>query len=206
MRKMIYFALINSQLIYGITIWGSAGSVSTLGGLFSAQKKSIRTLFRVPRINRYCPGHTKKYFIDNNILTIHNLYFSSSLHSTFRALCSDIPKPICDQKKRIYLPVQTRFLYCQNLNFQITKAPYISLKIWNSFINICSTAGLLDKSMLIYWKDAKFKKFVKSSLLQIQKFSNLTEWNIVNYNIFEVEIKTTTGSLNWESTNSNHLS
>ena len=39
MRKMIYLALINSQLIYGITIWGSAGSVSTLGGLFSAQKK-----------------------------------------------------------------------------------------------------------------------------------------------------------------------
>ena len=208
MRKMIYFALINSQLIYGITIWGSAGSVSTLGGLFSAQKKSIRTLFRVPRINRYCPGHTKKYFIDNNILTIHNLYFSSSLHSTFRALCSDIPKPICDQIKT-YISTRTdAFFILPKLKFSNHQKnqPYISLKIWNSFINICSTAGLLDKSMLIYWKDAKFKKFVKSSLLQIQKFSNLTEWNIVNYNIFEVEIKTTTGSLNWESTNSNHLS
>ena len=208
MRKMIYFALINSQLIYGITICGSAGSVSTLGGLFSAQKKSIRTLFRVPRINRYCPGNTKKYFIDNNILTILNLYFSSSLHSTFRALCSGIPKPICDQIKT-YISTRTdAFFILPKLKFSNHQKnqPYISLKIWNSLINMCSTADLLDKSMLIYWKDAKFKKFVKSSLLQVQKFSNLTEWNIVNYNIFEVEIKTTTGSLNWESTNSNHLS
>ena len=175
---------------------------------FQHKKKSIRTLFRVPRINRYCPGHTKKYFIDNNILTIHNLYFSSSLHSTFRALCSDIPKPIYNQIKT-YISTRTdAFFISPKLKFSNHQKnqPYISLKIWNSFINICSTAGLLDKSMLIYWKDAKFKKFVKSSLLQIQKFSNLTEWNIVNYNIFEVKIKTTTGSLNWESTNSNHLS
>ena len=73
--------ILRSQLIYGITIsiWGSADSVSTLGGFFSAQKNSIRTLFRVSIKSRYCPGHTKKYFVDNSILAAHNLYFSSNL-------------------------------------------------------------------------------------------------------------------------------
>ena len=67
--RSVYFALINSQLIYGISIWGSAGSTTNLATLFSAQKKSIRTLFRIPRISKNCPGHTKSFFISKNILT-----------------------------------------------------------------------------------------------------------------------------------------
>ena len=61
MRRDIYFALVNSQLIYGISIWGSGGSFSNLSSLFIAQKKFIRILFRVSKINKYCPGHTKMF-------------------------------------------------------------------------------------------------------------------------------------------------
>ena len=81
--RPVYFALIDSQLIYGISIWGSAGSTTNLATLFSAQKKSIRTLFRIPRISKNCPGHTKSFFISKNILTVHNLYYTSVLSSIF---------------------------------------------------------------------------------------------------------------------------
>ena len=81
--RPVYFALINSQLIYGISIWGSAGSTTNLATLFSAQKKSIRTLFRIPRISKNCPGHTKSFFISKNILTVHNIYYTSVLSSIF---------------------------------------------------------------------------------------------------------------------------
>ena len=94
--RPVYFALINSQLIYGISIWGSAGSTTNFATLFSAQKKSIRTLFRIPRISKNCPGHTKSFFISKNILTVHNLYYTSVLSSIFLALHSISPKPISD--------------------------------------------------------------------------------------------------------------
>ena len=100
-RRSVYYALVNSQLIYGISLWGSAGSPSNLSALFAAQKKTLRTIFRIPRLSRYCPGHTKQVFItnNNNILTVHNLYFSSVLHSIFLSLFSNTPKPIADQIK-----------------------------------------------------------------------------------------------------------
>ena len=47
MLRNVYYALVNSQLMYGISIWGSGGSISNLCCLFSAQKKCIRSLFRV---------------------------------------------------------------------------------------------------------------------------------------------------------------
>ena len=79
MRRDIYFALVNSQLIYGISIWGSGGSFSNLSSLFIAQKKSIRILFRVSKINKYCPGHTKNFLGEKTfyqfITYILRLYF-----------------------------------------------------------------------------------------------------------------------------------
>ena len=63
MMRQIYYALVNSQLIYGINVWGTAGSASNLSKLFAAQKKAIRTLFHIRRLSRYIPGHTKKYFL-----------------------------------------------------------------------------------------------------------------------------------------------
>ena len=81
MLESVYYALVNSQLMYGISIWGSGGSISNLCCLFSAQKKCIRSLFRVKRISILCPGHTKSTFTAYKILTAHNLYFYSVLTS-----------------------------------------------------------------------------------------------------------------------------
>ena len=36
--RSVYFALINSQLIYGISIWGSAGSTTNLATLFPLRR------------------------------------------------------------------------------------------------------------------------------------------------------------------------
>ena len=77
MLRNVYYALVNSQLMYGISIWGSGGSISNLRCLFSAQKKCIRSLFRVKRISIMCPGHTKSSFTTYKILTVHYLYFYS---------------------------------------------------------------------------------------------------------------------------------
>ena len=99
MLRNVYYALVNSQLMYGIIIWGSGGSISDLRCLFSAQKKCIRSLFRVKRISIVCPGHTKSTLTTHKILTVHNLYFYSVLTSIFSSLYSCPPQPIVDQVK-----------------------------------------------------------------------------------------------------------
>ena len=99
MLRNVYYALINSQLMYGINIWGSGGSTSNLSCLFSAQKKCIRSLFRVKKISILCPGHTKSTLTTYKILTVHNLYFYSVLTSIFSSLYSCHPQPIVDQVK-----------------------------------------------------------------------------------------------------------
>ena len=97
MLRYVYYALVNSQLMYRISIWGSGGSISNLSCLFSAQKKRIRSLFRVKRISILCPGHTKSTFTAYKIYAVHNLYFYSVLTSIFSSLYSFHPQPIVDQ-------------------------------------------------------------------------------------------------------------
>ena len=77
MLRNVYFALVNSQLMYGISIWGSGGSISNLGCLFSAQKKCIRSLFRVKRNSIMCPGHTKSTLV---IKSLQCIIFIFTLH------------------------------------------------------------------------------------------------------------------------------
>ena len=130
MRRSVYFALVNSQIMYGISVWGSGGSSSTLSTLFAAQKKAIRTLFKIPRINRYCPGHTKHCINSNQILTVHNLYFSSILNNLFLALYSNPPRPIISQVKPHISIRNNNFFIPPKLKLTILQKnlPYIGFK------------------------------------------------------------------------------
>ena len=111
MLRNVYFSLVNSQLMYGISIWGSGASISNLGCLFSAQKKCIRSLFRVKRISIMCPGHTISILTTYKILTVHNLYFYSALTSIFSSLYSCPPQPIVDQFNHICLKGRKHTLF-----------------------------------------------------------------------------------------------
>ena len=189
--RPVNFALINSQLIYGISIWGSTGSTTNPATLFSAQKKSMRTLFRIRRISKNCPGHTKPHFINEKILTVHNIYYISVLSSIFLALYSTSPKPITDCI-RSYLSKRSEALLVLpklRLSNHQKNWPYCGLKIWNSFINISSSLRLLEKDKLIYWKHTKFKNVAKSFFLRMQTLYGTEDWYPTNYNIFEVETK-----------------
>jgi hypothetical protein len=69
----IFNAFIQSHLSYGVLVWGCGGDTTKLNDLFIAQKKAIRTVFGVRRINKYLVGSTKSTFNDNRVLTVHNL-------------------------------------------------------------------------------------------------------------------------------------
>lgn len=67
----VYYALFQSILIYGITLWGNSASTSKL---FILQKWAIRTISGVlPRT------HCKPLFIQHSILTLPSLYILNSV-------------------------------------------------------------------------------------------------------------------------------
>ena len=191
MRRTVYFALVNSQIMYGISVWGPGGSLSNLSTLFAAQKKAIRTLFNIPRISRHRPGHTKGCINENKILTVHNLYFASVLNNLFLTLYSNPPKPIINQIKPHLSIRNDNYFILPKLKLTTLQKnlPYIGLKIWNCFINISSTTDSLDKTMVMYWKYNAFKKFTKSFFFHVQKFGSVTLWELMNLNLFDVETK-----------------
>ena len=198
MLLSVYYALVNSQLMYGISIWGSGGSISNLCCLFSAQKKCIRSLSRVKRISILCPGHTKSTYTAYKILTVHNLYFYSVLTSIFSSLYSCPPQPIVDQvkphlskRKEAYLNLPLVRLSNHHKNM-----PYVGLKLWNSFINVTSTLDILDASRLLYWKLSKFKKFVKDTIIHFQSLNSDVTWDSFNFYLLELEASVLTGNLN----------
>ena len=198
MMRQIYYALVNSQLIYGINVWRSAGSTSNLFKLFAAQKKAIRTLFHIRRLSRYIPGHTKNVFCKNKILAIHNLYFLATLKSTFLAIYSSPPAPIVNQVKYHLSNRKDNLFILPKLQLSNHQKnyPYINLKIWNSFINICSCLDILNNSMINHWKADKFSRVCKSFFLHFQSLDNPLTWNIFNINLFEMEAGVMTGNLN----------
>ena len=92
--KMIYYALFESHLTYGLTVWGGVCK-SKLENVFKTQKHCIRVLFgdldahidkfctsarsrpygkQILGPSFYCREHTKNLFNTNGILTIQNLY------------------------------------------------------------------------------------------------------------------------------------
>ena len=198
MMRQIYYALVNSQLIYGINVWGSAGSTSNLSKLFAAQKKAIRTLFHIRRLSRYIPGHTKNVFCKNKILTIHNLYFLATLKSTFLAIYSSPPAPIVNQVKYHLSNRKDNLFILPKLKLSNHQKnyPYINFKIWNSFINICSCLDILNNITINHWKADKFSRVCKSFFLHFQSLDNPLTWNIFNINLFKMEAGVMTGNLN----------
>ena len=94
LHKNLYHTLFESHLSYGITVWGGI-SISKLKSVFTAQKHYIcilfgdneeylekhRTAARTRHIDNQKLGpeffekeHNKPLFINNEILTVHNLY------------------------------------------------------------------------------------------------------------------------------------
>ena len=194
----VCYALVNSQLLYGISIWGSGGSVSGLCFLFSARKRCIRSLFRVKRISILCPGHTKSTFTAYGILTVHDLCFCSVLTSVFSSLCGCPPQPIVDQ---VEPHLSGRREACLNLPLvglsnHHGNVPCVGLELWNGFIGVTSALDILDASRLLYWKLSKFKKFVKDTIVHFQSLGSDVTWDSFNFNLLELEAGVLTGDLN----------
>ena len=135
-RLLIYHSFIQSHLNYCSLVWGFSAK-SNIESLFIKQKKGLRAV--IPGFINYkykdgkIPGHTKAYFLEYEILTVHGIIvlntftflfkvhnFPNSLPPSIKATISnESPKPgsthhSCEN----WLKTYGNFLYNKSLFFK----------------------------------------------------------------------------------------
>lgn len=86
-RKNIFNSFVQSHLNYCSLVWG-LGCKSSIEKLFTEQKKAIRAL--APGFNRNFykdgikPCHTKRFFAENGVLTVHSVILTNILLFMFK--------------------------------------------------------------------------------------------------------------------------
>ena len=178
-RKQIYFALVNSCLMYALSVWGCGGNISALKHVFTAQKRAVRTLFGIPKVNKHCKGHTKSTFNDNQILSIHNLYYYSVIMETFKVLNAEIPNAIFSLFNKSSLrDIRLIVPYCR-LTSLSGNYFYSLASIWN----IVAEDIKLDIDRMTSLGTVKFKFILKEFFLNLQHKHDPNAWYDTNYSL-----------------------
>ncbi|NRB82010.1 MAG: reverse transcriptase family protein, partial [Saccharospirillaceae bacterium] len=180
MLNDVYFALINSQMSYGISVWGSGGSITKLNKIFIAQKRAIRTLYNIKKTSNYAKGHTKPVFTDNNFLTIHNLYFQHTLMEVYKILHFQYPAIIFNTFQKSVVAGSHRLIIpLGSLASLSTNYYYSAPKLWNFFTNLPVNNGVDLASVSVYG----FKNRVKNYILDYQRSGERDCWAPQNYSL-----------------------
>ena len=163
LKKSIYFALVNSHLIYGISVWGCAGDKSKLQKLFVAQKNCIRNLLGIPKLNRYTKGHT-----------IHNLYFYNTLTEVYKVWGSGTPIDLRAiltvsniNENRLLTPINNKLAHLSK-NFY-----YATPLIWNT---VHSYTDFNFDGCKFTTSTQKFKNYLNKYLLTKQSLGFENYW------------------------------
>ena len=173
----VYSALINSHLSYCISVWG--GNPAHLESLFNAQKKSLRSIFRVKRSRKvywvWEYGHTKCYFNENKFLTVHNIYTYTTIIEVFKILKTCVPSSIYNElfsisnlnDLRLNTPNGRLDAYSKNFY-------YMAPKLWNITVN----SNIIKDFSLFSIK--YMKKHLKQFLLTMQNKFDAGSWHDYN--------------------------
>ena len=193
--KNIYYALFESHLTYGITVWGGVCKAK-MEKLFVIQKHCIRILFgdldayldkfcTCARVRPYgcqklgatfyCLEHTKPLFNNNDLLAVQNLFTYHCCIEVFKILKFHTPITLYSQ-----LNISQR----NNSMLLITPRPstqftYIGPKLWNDVRKKLHIESEIEGSTNL----SSIKSAIKCLLLTNQKKFDKYEWYLYNLTI-----------------------
>ena len=90
-KYMLYMSLINSNMIYGLMLWGPMAQASDVKSLLKQQKKSIRAVENVAS-----NAHTSKLFTKYKILNIYELIELELSKFMYKYVHRTLPPPLLD--------------------------------------------------------------------------------------------------------------
>ena len=208
----LYNALFMSHMTYCISCWGGV-SHHKLQKLFVLQKRCVRLLFgkefipdnngvsescneikTTPESNNYCLEHTKPLFMENKILTIHNLSVLHTFIELFKIVKFHIPCPLYNLM--IFSSRSDKFLLIlPKIRLDISKQNFVfrSSSIWNKLVNIVLNKSLPNDSGLIIPGSSENSDFassmcviktkLKKYLLSTQNLGDENEWLYENIHL-----------------------
>ena len=190
-RLQVYHSFVQSHINYCSLVWGFS-SKDNIESIFSKQKKGLRAV--IPGYINYkyragdIPGHTKSYFTEYNILTVHStivlnaLVFMEKVHkypsllplTIFRTIPDDSPVPGSNHEScENWLNVYNNFRYRSSIFF---KGP---LLFAGSELN-----ENLPKVSSLNIKTYRAK--LKLALLKLQGSGEPCEWQNSNFPLYNV--------------------
>ena len=193
-RKNIFHSFVQSHLNYCSLVWG-LGSKSNIEPLFLEQKKAIRALMPSFNSNYYkdglTPCHTKPFFADHTILTVHSiiltniLTFMQKLHNfKYRVpslvasiVSKNAPKPGLEENCTDWLASHSTQKLRNALSF---KGPLFYLKYMPEIMSQ-NTETKSNNTTL-----NTFKAQAKSFVFQIQTEGRMEEWEGKNTPLYYV--------------------
>ena len=189
-RLQIYHCLIQSHVNYCSLIWGFSSN-SNIDSIFRIQKKGVRAI--VPGFINYFykqgiqPGHTKPYFREYKILTIHSIVALNSLlfvHKSrnFRdSLPLEVSSTISPDSPSYQATIESAETWLSKYNTSVFrssvffKGPLLSTRPeFNRF---------LGKLILT---PQQYKKELKGTILGLQTSGSDNEWDPKNFITFNI--------------------
>ena len=190
-RIQIYHSFVQSHINYCSLVWGFS-SKDNIESIFAKQKKGLRAV--IPGFINYryragdIPGHTKSYFTEYNILTVHStivlnaLIFMEKVHnypsllplSILRTISHDSPVPGSNHETcENWLNVYNNFLYRSSIFF---KGP---LLFADSELNdnLPPVSSLNIKT---------YRAKLKLELLNLQSSGEPCEWQNSNFPLYNI--------------------
>ncbi len=176
LKNSVYNSIVNSQLSYGISVWGSYYITDKLNPLFVLQKRALRNLFSIRKVSKYVKGHTKLIFSKLNILSVYNIYNYMTILSIDKLFKLKEPKYLCEllnlnsesntRNNRIsHIPKFKCNHYQSNYCYQ---GPYL----WNLLSSNSSICNEITVSPSLNVMKSRLKKF----LLKMQSYGQ-TEYD-----------------------------
>ena len=174
LRIAIFNALVQSHLSYGITVWGSNTATNKLNKLFINQKKALRNVFGIRRVNKHQQGNTKHVFNENKVLSVYGLYHKFILTEGFQLVhAGGYPTLLrkhfqtsAVNDKRFICP---RVYYKDNMHNMLYAVP----RIWNAVNN----SSYLPKNIKSI---SSFKNNIKQFILMYQSNGSNNTWEPSN--------------------------
>ena len=192
MHKTLYHTLFESDISYGITVWGGISN-NRLKPLFTTQKMCMRIMFgdknafldkfktsvrtrsldsQVLGEEFYRKEHTKPLFNKNKILAAQNLYVYHVILNTYKIIKTHIPISLYScftrskRKESLFITPQ----YSQHFVFRASS-------LWNEIRNDTRFLLINDFSAGL----SQVKSIIRDLLYQKQKLGDQDEWSDENF-------------------------
>ena len=192
LHKTLYHTLFESDLAYGITVWGGI-SQNRLNPIFVTQKMCAMILFgdkaayldkfktcvRIRTLDSqqlgkefYTKEHTKPLFNENEILVVQSLYYYHVILNTYKIMKTHTPISLysCFTKSR---RKETLFITPQHSHHFIFKA----ISLWNEIRNVAKFSTTHDFSASL----SQVKTWMKDLLHKRQRLGDQEEWSDDNF-------------------------